>query len=750
MNLRHYSILGSFTTMAMGGWLVASTPANAQSSTVSVEQEGEVLTRGPVHEAFAGTVSYDPVQGILVSAKPPEAIEEIPPEQQPEGDNVVWIPGYWAWDEDQNDFLWVSGIWRNLPPGRQWVPGYWSEAQGQYQWTSGYWADTENTEVTYLPEPPRSVETGPNITAPSDNYTWIPGNWMWRESRYAWRSGYWTERRPNWIYQPACYRWTYRGYVYVDGYWDYPVASRGLLFAPVYFGHDVYSRPGFCYSPRTVISLSVFTDYLFLRPIYGHYYFGDYYAPRYRDSGYYASYSYNSGRRGCDPIYAYQSWENRGDRNWQQNRRSDYEYRRDHEEARPPRTWAALGSRTQIDPASRRSFDLAQPLDRLVANRGDGRQRFKTLDQPTRERFVAQRQEVRKFAQERQQLETRGERPQLGGSPDRTKLTRSPIAARASMNPSRGDAPPKRLERSLPEQARQERGKSAEKASVVPRPEPGIRPEANRNPEPPSTGKSTPRSDRQMVPQPERKMQPGPNRDAVSPSRETKSPTAVPRPGSTGETAASRQSQPRHSVPQPSRQTQPEAKRQAVSPAPNTPRQEAARPPAPRQIRPEAPAAKRPEPAPRQQAEQPRRAEPPQQRVQPPQQRVQPPQQRVQPPQQRVQPPQQRVQPPQQRVQPQQQRVQPPQQRVQPQQQRVQPQRQQASQRQQSQPSRQVAPAPPQRQQSQPAPRPQARRSQPAPQRAQAPPSAPQQNQQPSAPRSKTDEERRGRNPKAI
>ena len=39
----------------------------------------------PVHEAFAETVTFDPEPGIVVPSEPPAAIEELPPEQQPEG-----------------------------------------------------------------------------------------------------------------------------------------------------------------------------------------------------------------------------------------------------------------------------------------------------------------------------------------------------------------------------------------------------------------------------------------------------------------------------------------------------------------------------------------------------------------------------------------------------------------------------------------------------------------------------------------
>ena len=195
----------------------------------------QVLTRGPVHEAFAETVTFDPQPGIVAPKAPPAAIEELPPDQRPEGANVAWIPGYWGWDDERSDFLWVSGIWRDLPPGRQWVPGYWGQSAQGYQWTSGYWADAQVTEVQYLPEPPATAEAGPNVAAPSPDNIWLPGCWMWNQNRYAWRPGFWAAAQPDWDWVPAHYVWAPRGYVFVDGYWDYSLGRRGVLFAPVYF-----------------------------------------------------------------------------------------------------------------------------------------------------------------------------------------------------------------------------------------------------------------------------------------------------------------------------------------------------------------------------------------------------------------------------------------------------------------------------------------------------------------------------------
>src|SRR5262245_39638659 len=69
----------------------------------------EVQARGPVHEAFATPSDPQPAAPPVVPKEPPAAIEEVPPEQKPEGDNVQWVPGYWAWDAGTEEYVWVSG-----------------------------------------------------------------------------------------------------------------------------------------------------------------------------------------------------------------------------------------------------------------------------------------------------------------------------------------------------------------------------------------------------------------------------------------------------------------------------------------------------------------------------------------------------------------------------------------------------------------------------------------------------------------
>jgi hypothetical protein len=501
----------------------------------------EVLTRGPVHEAFAETISFDPEPGVLVPKPAPDPIEELPPEQKPEGANVDWIPGYWAWDDERTDYLWVSGVWRALPPGRQWVSGYWTNLDRGAQWTSGYWADAQTEEVVYLPEPPATVEEGPNVEAPSADHQWIPGSWVWQQNRYSWRPGFWNLTQPNWVWTPAHYVWARRGYVYVDGYYDHSVDRRGVIFAPVYFGANTYSRPGFSYSPAMVINPNVFSSHLFLRPSYGHYYFGDYYGSNYASIGFSPWFSFASSRSIYDPFYAQQRWNHRDDRQWSSRLESDFARRRDREEARPPRTWSDQRERRTRDPDSADdNLVLAAPLEEVVASKKNSRQ-FKQLAQEERRQFSQRGQELRAARESRQKLEdiTAGDdsdRLERAEGPVRARLPRTPIASQPVDRLGEEDAPPKAaeappLDAKVEPKPRRPRGT----AETTDRPD-GTPRETPRRPRTKSDGSPVePRPERPAVePRPDRPAaEPRPDRPAVEPrpDRPSASPKAAPKSG---------------------------------------------------------------------------------------------------------------------------------------------------------------------------------------------------------------------------
>jgi hypothetical protein len=546
-------ILAGAVSLALLSGCLLMTPIVLGQSTEGVEE----LTRGPVHEAFAGSISYDPEPGLIIDRESPKLIEELAPEQRPAGDNVAWIPGYWGWDEDRSDFIWISGVWRNIPPGREWVPGYWNPVDGRWQWISGYWELTEERETAYLPPPPKSVENGPSSEAPSENHIWISGNWQYTDDRYAWRTGYWEPARDNWIWVPAHYRWTPRGYVFIEGYWDYDVPRRGMIFAPVYFDHGIYSRPDYYYTPVTVIALNVFARHLFVRPRYSHYYFGDYYEPRYLNSGFHASFHYHRDRRGYDPFYAHDRWHHRNDRDWDRRRRDDYDFYRNNRDARPPHTLAALLQRPENERRGRRDdFELARPLSRVIEDK-DARRNFVKVD---RKEITERSRQIRDFGRERGKLESRGEGPRkIGDRPVREvreKLGRSPVASRRIEDLKGDDAPPPRLER-RPE------------INVGRNEKPGAsRPDAPPNP---GAGRNEPQRDRKMdAPERDRRT-PGkeaenirrPDTGPSAPKREQKADPAPSRPTPTKREPGMDPSTPRR---QP--ETRPDTPKREVTPGP--------------------------------------------------------------------------------------------------------------------------------------------------------------------------------------
>ena len=218
------------------------------------------------------------------------------------------------------------------------------------------------------------------------------------------------------------------------------------MFAPVYFESGVYARRGYRYSPTIVIGVGVFSDHLFLRPRYHHYYFGDYYAASYSSGGFYASFSFESRHYGYDPIFAHERWEHRQDHEWEHHVETTYQYRRDHEDARPPRTWAAQRSISVSVRSKDNSLGIAASFDQ-VSKRKDGPMRFQPVARKEKQQLVQREQEVRKSRDERRTLEAttvETSKAETGkqSKPSTVKLPKSPIVAKSSDQLGKEQAPP--------------------------------------------------------------------------------------------------------------------------------------------------------------------------------------------------------------------------------------------------------------------------------------------------------------------
>ncbi|MDZ7620323.1 MAG: hypothetical protein U1E05_25255 [Patescibacteria group bacterium] len=350
----------------------------AAGTEVSVGGDAETLLRGPIHEAFATQVGPNP-EALLVAPKaPPDPISEVPPDSRPRGNNISWIPGYSAWDEHREDFIWVSGVWRTVPPGRRWVPGYWDKAEGGWRWHGGAWVRAEAEAIGYLPPPRQSLEQGPSSPSPSTNHFWVPGSWDHREGQYHWRTGFWAEGRPGWCWIPEHYIWSPRGVLRVDGYWDYELAARGTLFAPVALGHHAGARADFRYTPHVIVDPAKIFLHLFVRPGYRHYYFGDYYGDASVQAGIHPWHEFRTVQRGVDPLLSYYVWNHaRQGINLVDRLTGWHSHFLATAALRPPHTLAAVGdfvalNRTvaHVDRAV-----LGQPLRDVLAT-ADGATRF--------------------------------------------------------------------------------------------------------------------------------------------------------------------------------------------------------------------------------------------------------------------------------------------------------------------------------------------------------------------------------------
>lgn len=452
MKYRCYLSLATIAVVVVSA--IAVPPLAAQELNPPGDVEGvETLTRGPLHEAFAEPLT-DARETLVVAKEPPAPIDEVPPEYRPDDDDASWIAGYWAWDEERDDFLWVSGVWRVPPPGQRWVPGYWQTASAGWEWVPGFWVADAQKELVYRAEVPATLEAGPTSPSPGDDYFYIPGCWNYTETGYRWQPGYWHECYDNWIWVPARWCWTPRGMVFINGYWDFRLAYRGTVFAPVYFQRTVWTQPRFVYRPSIVLNVNVVFNHLFVRPGYRHYYFGDWYGDRYARYNILPAYQWHT-RRGCyDPMVSFYtaSYRRRGEDFIAMSRDRYRDFER-HEDRRPAHTYREAQRRIDHLPdqqarTAARVDTIAARLDDVVRDDRQGPTGFVKLEDRRSQLARERNDQLRELARQRNERErsdvNRGQRPDR---PDRLALpeapnTRPDSTPRTERNrPGRDDVP---------------------------------------------------------------------------------------------------------------------------------------------------------------------------------------------------------------------------------------------------------------------------------------------------------------------
>jgi hypothetical protein len=201
---------------------------NAAGESGGIRGERQALQ----HEALqpSGERGRQPGAEVHVRKEPPAAVEERPSTRRP-GLRAQWVPGYWAWDVQRNDFVWIGGMWQVPPPGTFWLAGRWlRDADGWYR-VPGLWAsrrDRRAAQTDGVPaDRPSWQITGPPADHPDDtpgrapgpDFFFVPGHYLPVGDRLSWKAGFWARMQPDWDWVPA--RWVRRsdGWGFRPGYW---------------------------------------------------------------------------------------------------------------------------------------------------------------------------------------------------------------------------------------------------------------------------------------------------------------------------------------------------------------------------------------------------------------------------------------------------------------------------------------------------------------------------------------------------
>ena len=253
-----------------------------------------------------------------------------------------------------------------------------------------------------MPQPPTSLETGPVGTPPSADFIWIPGTWIFRNGQFLWLAGQWAPVRRGWVWVPAHYVFTPAGYVFVDGFWDYELQDRGVLFAPVAFP-GAFTGEVSLFTPSVVLNTDLLTDFLFVNSPCGCYCFGDFFGANCEEAGIFPWFAFHMSSLGFDPLFAFSSWAHHKDAGWHEKLIADFRSLRN--DAKLPRlirlatSWhvpAAQGAK----PRSWRS-----PLDKLAARTGRSSLRFVKASAAERSQISRSVDNLREVASKRSEFE---------------------------------------------------------------------------------------------------------------------------------------------------------------------------------------------------------------------------------------------------------------------------------------------------------------------------------------------------------
>ena len=92
--------------------------------------EGWVWLRGFWYPPHEGGYSF-------IGETPPDALDEQV--GSPPNDNYFWVPGHWLWNEREQEYGWLGGVWEELDPEWVLVPAHYVWREEGYIFIPSYW-----------------------------------------------------------------------------------------------------------------------------------------------------------------------------------------------------------------------------------------------------------------------------------------------------------------------------------------------------------------------------------------------------------------------------------------------------------------------------------------------------------------------------------------------------------------------------------------------------------------------------------
>jgi WXXGXW repeat (2 copies) len=182
------------------------------------------------HDALQTAQPPRPADRAHAPEQPPAPIAERPAGARPQR-RAEWVPGYWDWDPERAEFVWMGGVWQVPPPSTIWVSSRWMrDGDGWYR-RPGFWSRRRGA-IAVAPadsdgSPPAWQTTGPPVGHPADkvtaapgpDYFFIPGHYAPNGQQLVWKPGFWTRAHAGWDWIPA--HWVRRpsGWEFRSGHW---------------------------------------------------------------------------------------------------------------------------------------------------------------------------------------------------------------------------------------------------------------------------------------------------------------------------------------------------------------------------------------------------------------------------------------------------------------------------------------------------------------------------------------------------